>query len=222
MRPAGFTTAIFLSTPPCATVRSTLAEFPQRRGCLLGPAYALVRHAFIARRPEALRRRDSRPVENILVSFGATDPRMLTPDALDALDGFADDISITIALSSQAPHLDEVLGKLRGRMQIILDGDMAELMTLADLAVGAAGASSYERAVLGLPSIVVTLADNQAGIAKALFAAGVAVDAGQFDEMLPSRLIHCTAIDRRSGYVHCHGRSRWFPVGRPRPAAFAD
>ncbi len=152
---------------------------------LLGPDYALVRRAFIARRAEALRRRDGRSVENILVSFGATDPRNVTPVALDALAGFADDISITIALSSQAPHLDEVRGKLRGRMQIILDGDMAELMTQADFAVGAAGASAYERAVLGLPAIVVTLADNQRGICRCLVDAGAVACAGSKSDVIP-------------------------------------
>jgi UDP-2,4-diacetamido-2,4,6-trideoxy-beta-L-altropyranose hydrolase len=161
---------------------------PAQAHLLLGPDYALMRRAFIARRAEALRRRDGRAVENILVSFGATDPRNVTSVALDALDDFADDFSITVALSSRAPRLDEIHRRLRGRMQLALDADMPALMTQADLAIGAAGASSYERAVLGLPSIVVTLADNQAGIAKVLSAAGAAIDAGQIDEILPSRL----------------------------------
>ncbi len=155
---------------------------------LLGPAYSLMRRAFVARRADALRRRDGRPVENILISFGATDPRNVTSAALDALDRFADDFSMTVALSPQAPHLDEVRRKLRGRMRLVLDANMADLMMEADLAIGAAGASSYERAVLGLPSVVVGLAENQLGIAKALTEAGATVDAGQFDATLSSRL----------------------------------
>jgi UDP-2,4-diacetamido-2,4,6-trideoxy-beta-L-altropyranose hydrolase len=172
-----------------ANDRSVYAgDGPAPARLLLGPHYALVRRAFTARRAEALQRRDGRPVENILVSFGATDPWNATPVALDALGRFADDISIIVALSSRAPHLDEVRRKLRGRMQLVLDADMAELMTAADLAIGAAGASSYERAVLGLPSIVVTLADNQRGIARAVIDAGAAIDAGRFDPTFSSRL----------------------------------
>jgi len=161
---------------------------PAKARLLLGPAYALVRHAFVAKRAEALRRRDGRPVGKILISFGATDPLNVTPIALDALGSIADEISINVALSSRAPHLDEVRRQLRGRIQLILDADMAELMTEADLAIGAAGASAFERAALGLPSIIVTLADNQLGIAKAMVEAGAVIDAGPFDGSLVVKL----------------------------------
>ena len=161
---------------------------PAQARLLLGPAYALVRRSFVAQRAAALQRRDGRPVENILVSFGATDPWNATSVALDALESFAEDYAITVALSSQAPHLDKVRHRLNGRAEAKLDADMAALMTEADLAIGAAGASAYERAVLGLPSIVVTVADNQHGIAKLFAAAGAAVDAGPFDATLVSRL----------------------------------
>jgi UDP-2,4-diacetamido-2,4,6-trideoxy-beta-L-altropyranose hydrolase len=161
---------------------------PAQARLLLGPAYALMRRSFVARRGEALARRDGRPVEQILVSFGATDPWNATPVALDALADLPDSISITVALSSRAPHLDAIRQKSRGQMQIVLDADMAKLMTEADLAIGAPGASSYERAVLGLPSIAVTLADDQRGAARVLTEAGAAIDAGRFDATLPSRL----------------------------------
>jgi RimJ/RimL family protein N-acetyltransferase len=65
---------------------------------------------------------------------------------------------------------------------------MAGLMAEADLAIGAPGGTAWERCCLGLPSIVITLADNQRGIASALFAAGVAVDGGRIDDGLVVRL----------------------------------
>ena len=136
-------------------------------------------------------------MNNILVSFGATDPSNVTSVALGALAGFSEQQSITIALSSRAPHLEEVRRKLCGRMQLVLDADMAALMTEADLAIGAAGASAYERAVLGLPSILVTLADNQQGITRVMAEVGAAVDAGRFDDAFASGLerIARTLID---------------------------
>lgn len=147
------------------TDRSVYADaIPAQARLLLGPTFALVRRSFVECRAKALPRRDGRPVENILVSFGATDPMNVTATALEALKFCADEISIVVALSSHAPNLGEVRRKLRGGMQLAVDADMANLMTQADIAVGAAGASSYERAVLGLPSIIVTLADNQRGI----------------------------------------------------------
>lgn len=45
---------------------------------------------------------------------------------------------------------------------------MAELMANADLAIGAAGATTWERCCLGLPSIQLVIAENQRQIAQAL------------------------------------------------------
>jgi UDP-2,4-diacetamido-2,4,6-trideoxy-beta-L-altropyranose hydrolase len=148
---------------------------PVQAQLLLGPTYALVRRSFSARRTESLRRRDGRAVTNILVSFGAADPLNLTATTLDVLDPFADDISIMVALSSRAAHVNEVRRKLHGRMQLKLDADMAVLMSEADLAVGAAGTSSYERAVLGLPSVAVIVAVNQRNLAQLIGSVGAAL-----------------------------------------------
>jgi UDP-2,4-diacetamido-2,4,6-trideoxy-beta-L-altropyranose hydrolase len=151
-----------------------LSHVPANARVLTGSVYALIRRAFLDKRAEALARRDTRPVKEILVSLGATDPRNATSLALDALEGFADDITVTVALSSQAPHREEIRSRLHDRMRLALDADMAQLVTRADLAIGAAGVSAYERAVLGLPSILVTLATNQVGIASLFQDSGAA------------------------------------------------
>jgi RimJ/RimL family protein N-acetyltransferase len=57
--------------------------------------------------------------------------------------------------------------------------DMAELMVPADIAIGAAGSSSFERCCMGLPSLVVVAAENQRQIAAALVNAGAAVLLGE-------------------------------------------
>ena len=61
-------------------------------------------------------------------------------------------------------------------------------MTQADLAIGAAGASAFERAALGLPSILVTLADNQRGICRLMVKAGAAANGGDLGGALASQL----------------------------------
>ena len=53
--------------------------------------------------------------------------------------------------------------------------DMASLMVSADLAIGGAGGTSWERCCLGLPSLLLVLADNQASAARAMDDANVAV-----------------------------------------------
>ena len=48
---------------------------------------------------------------------------------------------------------------------------MAELMTRADLAIGAGGVMSWERCCLGLPTIAIDIAENQTGALTALASA---------------------------------------------------
>jgi spore coat polysaccharide biosynthesis predicted glycosyltransferase SpsG len=52
---------------------------------------------------------------------------------------------------------------------------MAELMATADLAIGAGGSASWERCCLGLPALLVVLAENQIDIVKGLGAIGACV-----------------------------------------------
>jgi UDP-2,4-diacetamido-2,4,6-trideoxy-beta-L-altropyranose hydrolase len=164
---------------------------PGQARVLPGPAYAIVRTSFVGLRPQALARRDGRPVRNILVSCGATDPFNATAAVLDALSELPADIAIVMVLSSKAPHIEAVRRSLRPGAQLMIDVDnMAGLIAEADLAIGAPGTTSYERAVLGLPSILLTLVDNQRGIAAMLFEAGAALDAGQADGGLAVRLQH--------------------------------
>jgi UDP-2,4-diacetamido-2,4,6-trideoxy-beta-L-altropyranose hydrolase len=56
--------------------------------------------------------------------------------------------------------------------------NMAELMAAADLAIGAGGTTTWERCCLGLPSIVLVLADNQREVAEAMSAAGAIWNVG--------------------------------------------
>ena len=60
---------------------------------------------------------------------------------------------------------------------------MAKLMADADLAIGAGGSASWERCCLGLPSLLVALADNQIAIAKELSAISACTYIGNRDEV---------------------------------------
>ncbi len=61
--------------------------------------------------------------------------------------------------------------------------DMARLMARADVAVGAAGATAWERAFLGLPSLAVVLAENQRPVALRLAEVGAAIDLGWHESL---------------------------------------
>ena len=149
---------------------------PAEARILSGTKYALLGRTFVARREASLARRDGRPVRNILVSFGSTDPSNATSIAIAALAGSVENAITVVALSSASPHRQEVESNVGERVQLVLDHpDMASLMTDADIALGAGGVTAFERAGLGLPSIIVTTMENQEGIAATIANSGAAV-----------------------------------------------
>jgi RimJ/RimL family protein N-acetyltransferase len=63
------------------------------------------------------------------------------------------------------------------------------LFASADLALGAGGVTAWERCCLGLPSILVSIADNQRDTISLIVRSGAAIDAGAVDTSLRSRLV---------------------------------
>ena len=146
---------------------------------LLGPTYALLRGQFAKSRQAALARRSrGDSPKRIFVSLGTTDSRNLTAAVLQGIADSAAGLAVDIVIGSAAPHLAalrQLAGALRLDARLHVDADnVAELMGEADLAIGAAGSSSFERCCLGLPSLLVIAADNQCDIAAALIDAGAA------------------------------------------------
>ncbi|MBF0256936.1 MAG: hypothetical protein HQL47_10880 [Gammaproteobacteria bacterium] len=66
-------------------------------------------------------------------------------------------------------------------------------MAEADFAIGAGGATTWERCCLGLPSLVVSIAENQRPACEALAEAGVIAYLGHHDVVTAQHLRH--AID---------------------------
>lgn len=152
---------------------------------LLGPRYALLRDEFAAAR-RALRPRDG-VVKRLLVSFGGVDAGNLTGRVLDILVKLDVRVATDVILGASSPHRDDVRRRYAGVEGVVLHeqvSDMARLMQEADLAIGASGGTTWERCALGLPSIVVPLADNQIPTLRALADAGAAFVVS--DEVLPA------------------------------------
>ena len=137
---------------------------------LLGPTYALLGQEFRAAR-STLRRRDG-VVRRILVFFGGADPSNETSKALRAIEALGRrDIAVDVVLGAMSPHIDVVRAQITRMPNATLHvqvPNMAELMVVADLAIGAGGSATWERCCLGLPTIAMALADNQVGTLKKL------------------------------------------------------
>jgi UDP-2,4-diacetamido-2,4,6-trideoxy-beta-L-altropyranose hydrolase len=159
-------------------------------GCrlLMGPDFALLRPQFASARKAALARREgTAALSAILVSVGLTDPSNLTGLALKAIGESGLEVEVTVILGAAAPHHAAVEDGLeafghRARLLVAVD-DMAGPMTAVDLAIGAAGSSSWERCCLGLPTILLVASEHEKLAADPLCAAGVAEAFGRDGEI---------------------------------------
>lgn len=159
---------------------------PEECTRLVGPRYALLRPEFAYRRSAALARREvGQGLRHLLVTMGGVDYADATSAVLEALRDapLPKELRITVVMGSQAPALDKVrtlAAKMPRPAEVAVDvADMAALMADADLAIGAGGGTTWERCALGLPTIIVETAENQAGIAAAMVDAGAALTPGQ-------------------------------------------
>lgn len=158
---------------------------PARCGLLLGPKFALLQppyaelHSNVSLRAGKIRR--------ILVFFGGSDPANLAGKAIDAFLSLGQpDIEMDIVINPDGPHAAAVRGQVEGKRQIHLHErlpSLAPLMARADLAIGAGGSTSWERCCLGLPSLVVTIAENQRPIAAELDRQGLVRWLGDLEEV---------------------------------------
>ena len=142
---------------------------------LLGPKYALLRREFRSAMRIAIAR--SGEVRRILVFLGGSDADNVTTRVLEAfvLTGIRD-IALDVVVGASNVHGSEIeaLCRMLGNASFHVQVDnMATLMARADLAIGAGGATTWERCALGLPTLTVVVADNQLETTKDIAELGV-------------------------------------------------
>ncbi|WP_275559190.1 UDP-2,4-diacetamido-2,4,6-trideoxy-beta-L-altropyranose hydrolase [Pseudomonas sp. 2(2015)] len=145
---------------------------------LCGVQYALLRPDFSALRGDSLQRRAAFALRNVLITMGGVDKDNVTGRILSVLEtlSLATISRVTVVMGATAPWLEQVRAQaqtLPFSTEVKTNvSNMAELMAASDLAIGAAGATSWERCCLGLPTLMVVLAENQIFAARQLAATG--------------------------------------------------
>ncbi|MDC0230094.1 UDP-2,4-diacetamido-2,4,6-trideoxy-beta-L-altropyranose hydrolase, partial [Deltaproteobacteria bacterium] len=137
---------------------------------LLGPKYALLRKDFSETHQRSLKSRGL--TQRVLIFFGGSDPYNLTARALKSLrHPNLKHLSVDVVIGSANPHQSEIKAliaeKSNAELHIQVE-NIAELMANADIALGAGGTATWERMAVGLPSIVVTIAENQVPFTREL------------------------------------------------------
>jgi len=142
---------------------------------LLGPKYALLRPEYAAARD--IKNEVKVNITRVLIYFGGSDLSNMTEKCLLALtaDGLVH-LSVDIVVGASYSHYESLLSMSarRGGVRIYKSlPHLADLMVKADLAIGGGGVTSWERLCVGLPSLVVSQAQNQIPISKILHQSGM-------------------------------------------------
>ncbi len=156
---------------------------------LLGPRFAMLRREF---KPWSDWEREIPEVaRRVLVTMGGSDPDNVTQKIIHTILSETS-LSATVVVGGSNPHvsqLRELVAAAQRDVKLVEDAtNMPELMAESDLAVAGAGTTSSEMCFLGLPALLIVLADNQQPVAEELSRRGVAIALGVGTRIPPSTL----------------------------------
>lgn len=159
---------------------------------LLGIQYVLLRREFL--KYYGFKRNVPDRVKNILVTLGGADQDNTTLKVIEALK-FLDDqeIEVKIVIGPANHHitiLSQALSSTHFKAALLFNPpNMPDLMAWADLAISAGGSTCWELLFMGLPSLIVVLAENQLELAKNLEEQDVAFNLGWHEGLSTSKVL---------------------------------
>jgi UDP-2,4-diacetamido-2,4,6-trideoxy-beta-L-altropyranose hydrolase len=158
-----------------ATIERYESLLPAHCCSLLGPHFALL-HPEYAKISQGMMPR-SGGIRRVLIFFGGSDLNNHTKQVLQALLRPAlAYLEVDVVVGQNHPDYQSLLVLSQKRSGIKLHQNLpslADLMADADLFIGAGGATTWERLSLGLPSLVISIAENQQIFTQLLAEEGV-------------------------------------------------
>ena len=123
---------------------------------------------------------------SVLVTFGGSDDQGATLRVIDALMNVEEATHVTVVVGSANVLATEIEKKLNGidRFEVVNNTKvMVNLMAGSDVAIAAAGTTSWELVAMGVVPVLLATAENQVSIANALGKSGAAVNIGNIKEL---------------------------------------
>ncbi|MBC8505213.1 MAG: UDP-2,4-diacetamido-2,4,6-trideoxy-beta-L-altropyranose hydrolase [Anaerolineales bacterium] len=173
---------------------------------LLGSRYALLRREFWQWRK--WERKISQNARKIIITLGGGDNENVAINVIRVIDSLEKDDLEIVAVIGRANNywksFQEAMVRHRSRFRLEHNvADMPSKIAWADIAISAGGSTCWELAFMGLPTFVITLAENQKSVGPGLEKVGAAISLGwhndiSFDQ-LPSRIEELLAdVNQRS------------------------
>lgn len=161
---------------------------------LLGAKYLLMREEFTGLPLRLLHP----PVKQVLLTFGAADTENISPGVLRFLKGYEhfDDLHWQVVIGPVFHNIAEIeaLAMVCTNVTLHYNPDIKMLMEFCDIAISAAGSTTYELVACGVPALLVVAADNQLRLAQEAERRGIAFNLGWHHELEAANLY--LALDR--------------------------
>jgi UDP-2,4-diacetamido-2,4,6-trideoxy-beta-L-altropyranose hydrolase len=178
---------ILIDQNPCEATHARYQDLiPTSAITLFGLKYALLGKDFAAHKKTNF----SKEINNILIFFGGGDHKNLTQKTIETL--INTDIKFDVVVGSSNQNKEKIRKLCEANPNFTFHcqiNNMAELMQAADLFIGAGGTTSWERMCVGLPGIIISIADNQVESCNALVKFDVAKYLGTAEEFAPQKLL---------------------------------
>lgn len=159
---------------------------------LLSTHYVLLRREF--RQWPGWKRSHASVASKLLITLGGADPDNVTFKVIQALQLLeVDELEVVVVVGGSNPNYELLqTAAAESRFLIRLERNvtnMPELMAWADVAIAAGGSTSWELAFMGLPSIVLILADNQRASVEKLGTMAVAINLGWHEHVAVEEIV---------------------------------
>lgn len=158
---------------------------------LLGTQYVLLRREFL--RWQGYQREIPETARKLLITMGGSDPQNATLKVLQALRYIdMDGLEAVVVVGGGNPHYETLRDFVRGvNLPVCFERDVkdiSQLMAWADVAITAGGTTCWELAFMGVPFVIVVLAENQQPVAYSLNNIDCALNLGWHWDLSPSRI----------------------------------
>ena len=137
-------------------------DYPQNNGItyLLGTQYTLLRKEFW----EVPEKEIKEEIESVMVTFGGDDIRNITPKIMCFLKQDFPELIKNVVIGKGFKNVREIEELKDDKINIIYypdAEDMKNIMLESDIAISAAGQTTYELARVGIPTTALILVENQ-------------------------------------------------------------
>lgn len=153
---------------------------------LLGCNYTMLRDEFRKVNSKQIKRR----ARDIMITFGGSDPFLLTLKTLYYLKEECYNFHVVVGPSFSEDYVSKLRSyEAYSNIYFYYNANMKSLMEKSDICISAAGSTLYELCVVGVPTLSVTIAENQNRVSEKFDELGITKNLGWHNEINKDKIL---------------------------------